>query len=116
METEGEKAKDTVTFHLIKSPHFQTLRADGVVGNLTPSGLSVTFFVERGVLPQAMTYEVQDDGLLGPLVGARGKSGIVRELQSSFVLDVASARSLMELLETMLKNTEPEETHSNEHD
>ncbi len=110
MESEEEQKKDTVTFHLIKSPHFQTLQVDGAVGNLTPSGLSLTFYVERGALPKMMTYEVQDDGSLGSLVSAQGKSGIVRELQSSFVLDIATARSLMDLLGTMLKNFEPEET------
>lgn len=116
MDIEQGKGKDTVTFHLIKSPHFQTLRADGVVGNLTPSGLSLTFFVERGALPKVMTYEVQSSGDLGQLVAAQGKSGIVRELQSSVVLDADSARSLIELLGTMLKNFGSEETKGNEHD
>ena len=116
MEIEQGKEKDTVTFHLIKSPHFQTLQVDGAVGNLTPSGLSLTFYVERVALPKMMTYEVQDDGSLGTLVSAQGKSGIVRELQSSFVLDVATARSLVELLGTMLKNFESEETKTDEHD
>jgi hypothetical protein len=116
MEIEQGKEKDTVTFHLIKSPHFQTLQVDGAVGNLTPSGLSLTFYVERVALPKMMTYEVQDNGSLGTLVSAQGKSGIVRELQSSFVLDVATARSLVELLGTMLKNFESEETKTDEHD
>jgi hypothetical protein len=116
MEIEQGKEKDTVTFHLIKSPHFQTLQVDGAVGNLTPSGLSLTFYVERVALPKMMTYEVQDDGSLGTLVSAQGKSGIVRELQNSFVLDVATARSLVELLGTMLKNFESEETKTDEHD
>ncbi len=108
MENEGEK-KDTVTFHLIKSPHFQTLRVDGAVGNVTPSGLSLSFFVERGAFPKVMTYEVKDDGELGDLVAAQGKTGIVRELQTGLVLDVDSARSLAALLATMLKNFEPKE-------
>ena len=109
METEGTKEKDTVTFHLIKSPHFQTLRVDGVVGNLSPSGLSLTFFVERGAIPNMMTYEVKDSGELGKLTAAQGKNGIVRELQSSLVMDVDSARSLVELLGKMLKDLETEE-------
>lgn len=116
METDEGKEKDTVTFHLIKSPHFQTLRADGALGTLMPNGLSLTFFVERGAVPQKMTYEVQADGKLGTLVSAEGKSGIVRELQNSFVLDAASARSLMKLLGKMLKDFEPEKATTNEHD
>lgn len=116
MEIEQGKEKDTVTFHLIKSPHFQTLQVDGAVGNLTPSGLSLTFYVERVALPKMMTYEVQGDGSLGTLVSAQGKSGIVRELQSSFVLDAATARSLVELLGTILKNFESEKTKTDEHD
>lgn len=117
METAKETEKPTVTFHLIKSPQFRTLRVDGAVGNLTPAGLSLTFFVERGAVPKSMTYEVQDDGSLGNLVAAEGKTGIVRELQTSLVLDVASVRILLEQLGTMLKNFESnEEPSHNDHD
>lgn len=109
MNPEPEAEKNTVTFHLIKSPHFQTLRVDGTIGNLTANGLSLTFFVERGAVPNEMTYEIQSDGSLGSLVAARGKAGLVRELQTSLLLDVTSARNLMELLGTMLENFESEE-------
>jgi hypothetical protein len=115
MDIEEKQDKDTVTFHLVKSPHFQTLQVDGAVGNVTPSGLSLTFYIERAVLPKIMTYEVENDGSLGSLISAQGKSGIVRELQSCFVLDVSTAHSLVDLLSAMLKNSEPEETTANEH-
>jgi hypothetical protein len=98
-----------VTFHLIKSSQFRSLRVDGAVGSITPGGISLTFFVERGAIPRAITHEVLTDGSLGELVSAEGKTGIVRELQTSLVLDFASARSLMEQLGKMLKNVEPNE-------
>ncbi len=114
METGKQKDQETVTFHLIKAPQFCTQRVDGAVGSLTPGGVSLAFFVERGPIPKLVTHKVADDGSLGALVSAEGKTGIVRELQTGIILDFRSARSLHEQLGRILEdldkdNLEPDE-------
>lgn len=112
MGTEKEQEKDTVTFHLIKSPRFQSLRVDGAFGRISPNGLDLSFFVERVAIPQQITHEVESDGTLGKLVGAQGKGGMVRELQAGIVMDLKSAeilhRQLGEMLSNLDQNTEDE--------
>ena len=108
METEPETEKDTVTFHLIKSERFQSLRVDGAFGSLSPGGLSLSFFVERQAIPQRMTYEVTADGSLDKIIDAQGKTGIIRELQTGILLDVDTARSLRDQLSKMLSTLDKE--------
>lgn len=104
MGTQKEKEKDTVTFHLIKSPRFQSLRVDGAFGRISPNGLDLSFFVERVAIPQQITHEVDSDGALGKLVAAQGKAGMVRELQAGIVMDLKSAEILHKQLGEMLSN------------
>lgn len=98
----------TVTFHLIKSPGYQTLRVDGAIGSMTPSGLALSFYVERGPLPQTVTHEIDENGALGKVVSATGKKGIIREIQTGIVIDVGSARDLIKELEKLLPNPKVE--------
>lgn len=98
----------TVTFHLIKSPGHQTLRVDGAIGSMTPTGLALSFYVERGPIPQTVTHEITETGALGKVVSATGKKGIIREIQTGIVIDVAGARDLIKELEKLLSNSKVE--------
>jgi hypothetical protein len=112
MEIKGNTEKDTVTFHLIKSGQFQSLRVDGALGSISPAGISLSFFVERRPIPQTMTHEVFEDGALGNVIDAQGKNGIIRELQSGILLDEETARSLRDQLSKMLLTLEKTENGS----
>ena len=98
----NQEGGQTVTFHLLKSPGYQTLRVDGAIGSMTPSGLALSFYVERGPLPQTVTHEINEDGSLGEVVSVTGKNGIIREIQTGIVIDVDSARDLIKELEKLL--------------
>lgn len=103
--------KKTVTFHLIKSPNFESRRVDGAIGTLAPNGkVSLSFFVERGPIPKTVTHEIEEDGTLGPVKKKTGKEGVVREIQSGILLDIESLRDLCEQLTAMLTKFEEAKT------
>lgn len=99
----------TVTFHLIKGPHFESHQVDGVIGSIAPNGrASLAFFVERGPIPQTITHEIGEDGTLGKVVATTGRLGIVREVQTGVVMDRHGLRMLQEQLAQMLQTMESE--------
>lgn len=114
METGKQDLRETVTFHLIKAPQFHSQRVDGAVGSVTPGGVSLVFFIERGPIPKVVTHEVAEDGSLGALVSAEGKTGIVRELQTGIILDFRSARSLHDQLGRILEDLDKEDLEPEE--
>lgn len=91
----------TVPFHYIKSNQFRVIHADGVLGNVTPSGLIfVSFYSERGAIPQMMVHEIS-----GGQVGAEqleervSKKGIVREVEVGAAMSVETATSVITWLQ-----------------
>lgn len=109
MPESGENKKETVTFHLIKAPDFQSKRVDGAFGSVAPNGLSLSFFVERPVIPKTMTHEITADDTLGKLVDATGKEGLVREIITGILLDVDAAKTLAQQLDTMVSAWEKQQ-------
>jgi hypothetical protein len=100
-----------VTFHLIKGPHFESRQVDGVIGSIGPNRrASLAFFVERDPIPQSITHKVHDDGSLGEVIGATGKPGIVREVQTGVVMDLTGLRTLQNQLTQMLAAIETQST------
>lgn len=92
-----QSGKNTLTFHYMKSPTFRVVRADGVVGNISPRGdVFLCFYNERFALPDRVTHEINEIGVLGEQVSAETKSpGVVRELETGFTLDLQTARSMI---------------------
>lgn len=106
MRETNQKDKDLkkIAFHMVKSPSYQTYHTDGAIGGITPQGkVFVSFYLERGPIPQVIHYELDDHGQLGPEVAAEGKTGIVREMTCGLILDVGTAYQLKEWLEELLK-------------
>lgn len=116
MADDEKEAKSSVTFHLIKTSAYETHHADGVICGLNPGGRAfLAFYVERPPIPQMVTHELGSDGTLGRISASKGKQGIIREMQTGIILDLANVEALTEQLRTFLeqvKTAESEKTKS----
>lgn len=95
MSTTSEES-NTVTFHFIKGPRFESHKIDGAIADYVPGGISLAFFVERTAIPQSVTHQFEADGSLGKVCSATGKDGIVREIQTGIILDLDEAQDLVD--------------------
>jgi hypothetical protein len=91
-----------VPIHYEKSNLFRVIHADGVVGNILPSGraMNLAFYSERLPFPKTDIYDVGPDGkMLRPREGAgERKMGFYREIEMSAVMDWETAKSLSDWL------------------
>jgi len=104
---EDSPQEQSLTFHLIKAPGYETHHADGAIGGLTPTGGAfLSFFVERGAIPQTLTHQIEESGKLGEVIGTSGRAGIVREIQTGIILDKRRLENLIKHMQSMLKQME----------
>lgn len=84
-----------VSFDYIKAPSFQSLRADGVIGGLTPSNrIHMAMYSERPAIPRRMTYAVSDEGELGQLLDVQSREAVVREMSADLFMDLRTAEAI----------------------
>lgn len=96
--------KPVVAFDYIKASNFQVLRADGVIGGITPSsGLHMAFYSERQAIPRRITHEVSEAGQLGEVLETQGRNSIVREMSVDLFLDVGTATAIRDWLSIRLE-------------
>jgi len=82
-----------------KSGSFRAVRADGVYGGILPSlHIHMSFFVERGPLPNKVKYLVSREGKLEGEASVDIEDGIVREVETSIVMDLVIARGFLDWL------------------
>lgn len=87
-----------ITFHFKKSPDFKTALATGIYGGPTIQGLiNINFFVDRPPLPKSVSHEI-DGERIGAEVEKEVKNGLIREVHSGILLDVNTAKSVVEWL------------------
>lgn len=86
-----------VPVHYVRSPHFRTMHADGVLGGIMPSGraMNIVFYSERIPFPQEETYDVGLEGKMSKPRVRKGPKGIFREIEIAVVLDYEAAKALM---------------------
>lgn len=87
----------TIRFHYIKSPLARDLHVNGMFGGINPASgdVHMSVFSERPPIPQAITFELSDEGMLGAEVGEReGRDGMVRIVQDTLYMDLATAMAL----------------------
>ncbi|WP_324752102.1 hypothetical protein [Roseovarius sp. Pro17] len=99
-----DPGKPVVSFDYIKASGFQSLRADGVIGGLTPNGrIHMAIYSERPAIPRRLTYSLNDAGHLGDLVEVETRDSVVREMSADIFLDLKSAEAIQEWLKEQIK-------------
>lgn len=101
---EFDPTKQVVAFDYLKAPNFQSLRADGVIGGLTPTGrIHMAIYSERPAIPRRITYEINDAGQLGELAEVQTRDSVVREMSADIFLDLRAAEAIHEWLADHIK-------------
>jgi hypothetical protein len=81
-----------------KGNFFRVIHADGVFGGPSPRGLiTMSFNNERVALPRRSRIPIKD-GVAGPEEILETKGGIFREIETTVMMDIASALSFHEWL------------------
>jgi hypothetical protein len=87
-------------FTYVKSNFFRVIHADGAWGGISPRGdIHVSFYNERGALPDSSILTLGADGKPLKPEEAQSSGTIIREIECDVVLDLAAATGLRKWLE-----------------
>ena len=99
MSKDKAKKSTKITFHYIKADNFHSILSSGVIGGVTVNSLiDMNFFSDRVTIPQSLTFEVEQSGNIGQELNRETKEGTVREVQFGVLMDIPTAKSLIEWL------------------
>ncbi|MCH7511734.1 MAG: hypothetical protein IIB19_05135 [Chloroflexi bacterium] len=101
--TQPQPEPSAIGFDFIKSNVFRVIHADGVWGGVGPHGhIQMAFFSERFPIPRRVDFELRE-GRLGQETGRDTREGIVREIETEIIMNVAAATSLRDWLTTKIE-------------
>lgn len=104
---EEDQALRQITFDYTQSNLFRVVHVDGATASITPNlDIDLVFWSEHHSIPVEVTYEVSPEGTLGREIGRVNRDTIVREVEVSMPISISTARALIELLETAVKQIE----------
>ena len=98
-----------IRFNYIKSNLFRIIRVDAIWAGITPNlDIHVNLCSERYPIPQQTLHKIEPDGSLGEeILEARiSHEGIEREMEVGAVMDISTAKSLIELLQDLVEQIE----------
>jgi hypothetical protein len=96
-----------ITFQYSECEGFRTSHVDGVLGGGTPQGnVYLAFYLERAENPESETIKVLQNGNLGDLVRRKGTFGVRRELQTAIILNVPTAKALVQFINDKITELE----------
>ena len=107
--------KPKITFNYQKSKNYQNHNIDGLYGGVLPTG-SIWFdvFIEKGVIPDTVISEVNQDGNLQDVEKSQDTNNkILRELQCGFTLNLTTAKTIRSWLDKKIKTIESAEKQTN---
>ena len=100
-----DQKKVRIKYH--KGRHHRTFHADGAFAAVTPQEeIQVSFFSDIRPLPDEVTHLVTPEGGLGEEVDRQMEPVIVRETDVTVIANKEGAKSLIELLQRMIKQIE----------
>lgn len=101
---EEDQAPRQITFEYNQSNSFRVVHVEGATASVTPKAdINISFWSEHHSIPLAITYEVSPEGALGREIERITRNTIVREIEVSMSMSIDTARSIIELLETVVK-------------
>ena len=104
----GDIPQDTKNLRVFyqNSTFHRTVFAGGVWAGVTPNGLvQLGFFNDLRPMPEMVTHGVVNDEL-GPEIETLEKKGIVREVETTVLLPLPMAKSLLPLIQQMIDQLE----------
>ena len=97
--------KKEIDIHYLKTLAYRSYHVDGIFGGITPKGkLYCELFIDRNVTPKKITHEVLPDSRVGKEIGREGKQGLVREVECGIILDIDTAISIRNWLDTKIND------------
>jgi hypothetical protein len=94
-----------IKFKYMKSNFFRVIHADGAWGGVSPRGdIHMSFYNERGALPDSSTLTVSADSSEQSPEVAQSSGAIIREIECDVVLDLGTALSLSKWLDEKIKD------------
>lgn len=104
LATKEQPEVPTVDFHYEKSPHYRTVRADGVTGGSSPHNeIQMSFYGDYAPIPEFESNEVIDGNRLGKVVNQFQKKGIVREVECTVTMAVEVAELFVRWLQERIR-------------
>ena len=107
---EQTRGPSEITFKYIFSDDYNPRYATGAQGGVAPNGdIVVNFYLERHGLPISETQAVQPDGTLGAVLRrdpADQQVSFVRFVSTGVVLNVATAKAVVERLQEKIRAAE----------
>ena len=103
---------ETIVFNYIKTNSFETKFATGAYGGVNVTGhIHMDFYIDRTVIPQKTTNKLDENNVVvEPPLEIVTKAGIVREVHTSLLFDVNTAKEFVTWLN---KNIQVIEDHNN---
>jgi hypothetical protein len=110
LKFEDSEDKPTVEFITQKSPFARVIKADGFWGQVTPmSDIQLHVYSQFHSMPDSVTHELIEsaDGVrIGPEVSRYERKGIIREVESTLIVPIHIAKSLVQLLQARIAEVE----------
>lgn len=94
--------------NFIKNSDFKTVQGNGVFGGLTNTGqINLNFYTDRAPIPQKITLDIDPkDGNIKGESGRESKEGIIREVHFGVLMDINTAKSVVEWLQEKISKLE----------
>lgn len=104
---EARRARSEIRFDYIKSNHYRVVYADGFHGGLTPNGkIHMAIFNERRPIARSETYRLTERDGLGEMEFRIERDAVIREVETSVLMDLDKAMALFRWLEKIFKKVE----------
>src|ERR1035437_6274980 len=95
----------TIDLNYLKTHSYRTYFTSGAFGGITPKGqVYMELYVERGVTPQIVTHQINENGSLGKEVKRDGKVGVIREIECGVIFDIETAKTMKKWLEDRIND------------
>lgn len=110
--TRDEKKADRMLVHVKKMPNHRTLHVDGAYGGLTPKGyIFMELFTEHNAIPQTIkrAFKKLDEHtvrIMPEKDKASGKEGIVWECETALIMDLRTAVSIRDWMNSKIEEAE----------
>ena len=96
----GDNEEETeIEFHYIKSNYFRVLNVTGAFGGISPQlSIHMNVFGDRPPITSMIAQTITDEKKIGDETRRTAKKGIVREVEADLVLELETAKVLVEWL------------------